>query len=249
MLDDFKLDRNSKLPYYYQVYSYILNKINNKELPEGVQIPNEIDLCKLFNLSRTTIREALRELEQNGYISRGRGQGTFILKRNIEPISIQKVSSIVDELKEKGMDLQAKILEQKVIKSNERISLKLGVNKNIKLIYIKRLMSAGGEPLYLTKAYFPHDIFKKINKNLLTSFSFTKLLQEHFKYNITNKKRILRPDLPDDEIISLLDIKNNEKKVISYIETFWTFNYMGQERLIYFEEYFKGSKSVFVFES
>ncbi|MHB1377894.1 MAG: hypothetical protein ACYCXB_10850 [Candidatus Humimicrobiaceae bacterium] len=49
--------------------------------------------------------------------------------------------------------------------------------------------------------------------------------------------------------VSILEIKDNEKKVISYIETFWTFDYEGLTRLVYFEEYFKGSKSRFVFES
>ena len=249
MLDDFKLDKKNRLPYYYQVYNYLLEKIRSKELSEGSQIPNEMILCDIFHVSRTTIREALRELDLNGYISRGRGQGTFILKRSVESSALQKVSSIVDELKEKGINTQTKILEQSIIEPDEKIRSKLEIGKNIKVLYIKRLVLSDDEPLYITKAYFPNDIFKEISGQYLENLSFTKILQEHFKFNITGRKRILQPDIPDNETEKILEIKDNEKKVISHIETFWNFDYEGQTRLVYFEEYFKGSKSRFVFES
>jgi len=249
MLDDFKLDKKNRLHYYYQVYNYLLEKIRSKELSEGSQIPNEMILCDIFHVSRTTIREALRELDINGYISRGRGQGTFILKRSVESSALQKVSSIVDELKEKGINTQTKILEQSIIEHDEKIRSKLEIGKNIKVLYIKRLVLSDDEPLYITKAYFPNDIFKEISREYLANLSFTKILQEHFKFNITGRKRILQPDLPDNDTENILEIKDSEKKVISYIETFWTFDYEGQTRLVYFEEYFKGSKSRFVFES
>ena len=249
MFEDFKLDRKSRLPYYYQIYNYLLNKITINELSEGNQIPNEMVLCDIFHVSRTTIREALRELELNDYITRGRGQGTFILGKSVESSALQKVSSIVDELKEKGINTETRILEQSIIEPDERIRLKLGIDRHIKVLYIKRLMLSDDEPLYITKAYFPNDIFKEISSQYLSNLSFTKILQEYFKFSITGRKRILAPDLPDIETESILEIKDGEKKVISYIETFWTFENEGRTRLVYFEEYFKGSKSRFVFES
>jgi len=69
----------------------------------------------------------------------------------------------------------------------------------------------------------------------------------YFNLEITHRKRVLYPDIPDKETVDILKMK--EKKVIIYLQTFWTIDYKGQERIIYFEEYFKGSKSKFVFES
>ena len=89
MLDDFKLNKKSKIPYYYQVYEFLLNKIKDNKIKEGYQLPNEVLLCDIFNVSRTTIREALRELELNGYIERGRGQGTFILNNSDKSQALQ----------------------------------------------------------------------------------------------------------------------------------------------------------------
>jgi len=247
MLNDFKLNKKSKIPYYHQVYNFLLNKIKDNELKEGHQLPNEILLCSMFNVSRTTIREALRELELNGYIERGRGQGTFILNNSIKSRALQKVSSIVDELKEKGIKTETKILEQKNIDTNKELEIILGIYSNIQILYVKRLMISDNEPLYVTKAYFPNDIFSSIDKRHLTDLSFTKIVEDYFNLEIIHRKRILYPDIPDKETIDILKIKG--KKVITYIQTFWTIDYKGQERIIYFEEYFKGSKSKFVFES
>ena len=247
MLEDFKLNRRSKMPYYYQVYEFLLNKIKEKEVEEGYQLPNEVQLCNIFNVSRTTIREALRELEINGYIERGRGQGTFIINNSVKSEALQKVSSIVDELKEKGVKIEARILEQKLIDTDREIQVVLGLSKSSKILFIKRLIISGGDPLYITRAYFPNEIFPKVNEEYLRENSFTRLVEDYFKFEIIKRKRIIFPDIPDTETVNILKIK--EKKIIMCIQTFWTVNFKGSERTVYFNEYFTGSKSKFIFES
>ena len=75
---DFSVNKYSKVPYYYQVYIYILRKINNDKLKVGDKLPNENRLSELLDVSRVTIRKALNELKQNGIISRDKSIGTFI---------------------------------------------------------------------------------------------------------------------------------------------------------------------------
>ncbi len=249
MLDDFKLNRASKLPYYYQVYNYLINKIKDKKLQEGYKLPNEIQLCDLFNVSRTTIRESLRDLETNGYIRRGRGQGTFIAKTTLPSTSINKVSSIVDELKEKGIDTETKILEQKTINPDPKLQSILGIDENTGVLFIKRLMIAENEPLYITNAYFPNDIITGIEKEQLVNLSFTRLVEDYFGLEVVHKKKVLEPDIPDEYISNVLKFGEDEKKVINHLKTYWKVIFKGLERLIYFEEYFKSSKSKFIFES
>jgi DNA-binding GntR family transcriptional regulator len=110
-------------------------------------------------------------------------------------------------------------------------------------------MIASHEPLYITIAYFPNDIFPMIDQKYLADLSFTKIVEDHFHLQILKRKRILRPDIPDQNTIKILEMKKSEKKAIFYLQTFWTVSHKGLERTIYFEEYFKSSKSCFVFES
>jgi len=249
MYEDFKLNKQSQIPYYYQVYNYLIDKIMTGELKEGAQIPNETDLCRIFQVSRTTLREALRELEGKGHVTRSRGLGTFILKESMETHALQRFSGISDELKASGVKTKTKILKEKIIKPDDEIAKKLEIDKNVKVLFIQRLILLDNNPLYTTKAYFPNDIFKKIDKKYLKELSFTLLVSEYFKINVVKKKRVLEPDIPDEETINILKIGENDKKIISRLETFWIFDYNGSNRIIFFEELFKGNRSKFIFES
>jgi GntR family transcriptional regulator len=247
MIMNLKIDRNLRIPYYFQLYSSIAQKIDNNILNDGDKLPNEMELCKDFGISRITVRQAFKELETNGYIVRERGRGTFVRKK-IETHSLQKVSSIVDELKKEGIKTKKKILENIVIFPDERIKKILELGSKEQIFFVKRLIYAYGSPLYITKAYFPYDLTGKISKKTLMDNSFTKIITEIYNLKLIHSKRILEPDIPDKETVKLLEIKGNGKKVIHYLQTFWTVMNLTGAKMIYFQEYFNSSKGKFVFE-
>jgi len=199
-------------------------------------------------VSRTTIREASRELELNEYITKTQGVGTFVSKKLTEAkIVLEKPFSLFDWLKEKGFDLKIKILSNKIISPPEECLHHLD-SYTKKVLYIERFMLIGSEPLYLAKAYFPNDIFKKIGKETLINNSFTKVVEEKFKIKILHKKLIIEADIPDKGVARLLRIKEKDKKVIEYMNTYWTIEYKSKKRIIYHQGYFHWSKGKFVFE-
>jgi DNA-binding FadR family transcriptional regulator len=55
--------------------------ISDPELKPGAKLPNEGELCELFKVSRTTVREAVRHLAAQGYLEVRRGKGTFVTER------------------------------------------------------------------------------------------------------------------------------------------------------------------------
>ena len=61
------------------VFSQLQMKIIFGEWPEGYRIPTEMELCDQYGVSRVTIRRALDGLVRQGYISRTRGRGSFVL--------------------------------------------------------------------------------------------------------------------------------------------------------------------------
>ena len=67
-LKDFSLEVNSRIPYSHQVCLYLEKKVLSDELKNGEKLPNEEQLCKIFKVSRTTIRSALKDLELKNYI-------------------------------------------------------------------------------------------------------------------------------------------------------------------------------------
>ncbi len=81
----------SHIPYYIQLMDLLKTQIVKKKWGPGEQIPGEQDLCETYGVSRTVVRQALRELELEGVITRRKGKGTFISEPKISEGLIQKL--------------------------------------------------------------------------------------------------------------------------------------------------------------
>ena len=72
------IERDSPVPFYFQLATLFEHEIFTGRWPVGVRLPSEPDICRHYQLSRTTVRQALSRLEQQGTVKRIRGQGTYI---------------------------------------------------------------------------------------------------------------------------------------------------------------------------
>jgi GntR family transcriptional regulator len=72
------IERDSPVPFYFQLATLFEHEIFSGRWPAGVRLPSEPDICRHYQLSRTTVRQALSRLEQQGAVKRVRGQGTYI---------------------------------------------------------------------------------------------------------------------------------------------------------------------------
>ncbi len=73
-----KTSKASKTPRYLQLAGMLREAILAGDFADGAQFPTETSLCKQFDVSRFTVREALRRLEAEGLIQRKRGSGTTV---------------------------------------------------------------------------------------------------------------------------------------------------------------------------
>ena len=77
-LPDGIIDRESPVPFYFQLSELLEQEIVAGRYEPGVRLPSEPEISRRYGLSRTTIRQALSRLEQEGLIHRRKGQGTFV---------------------------------------------------------------------------------------------------------------------------------------------------------------------------
>ncbi|MBM3707622.1 MAG: GntR family transcriptional regulator [Actinobacteria bacterium] len=246
-LENFTINKNIKLPYYYQLYESLAADIRSNKIPEGHKLEPEMVLCDKYGLSRITVRQALKELELSGFIIRERGKGTYVRKK-VETLSLQKVSSIVDELRRGGIDTRKKILKKELVSPDYKLIEIMSLNKSEKIFYIERFILAFEKPFYITKAYFPYSLTGKINNNILINNSFTAIITDVLNFKLVHSKRVLTADVPDKKTAELLEIAPEDKQVINYVQTFWTIVYKNKNWIIYFEEFFNSSQGKFVFE-
>jgi GntR family transcriptional regulator len=89
-LSSYKIDKTSPIPLYYQLKE-ILSKWIKDNLRPGDIIPSEKELCEIFQVSRSVVRQALGILMNEGFINRQRGRGTYIAKPKIEEHLISRL--------------------------------------------------------------------------------------------------------------------------------------------------------------
>ncbi len=72
------IDRNSPIPIYHQLKTLIQGQIEGRVWQPGERIPTEQELCKLYSISRSPVRQALNDLARDGLLVRRPGLGTFV---------------------------------------------------------------------------------------------------------------------------------------------------------------------------
>jgi GntR family transcriptional regulator len=110
-LPDVAIDRGSPVPFYFQLAEALEHEISSGRWVPGTRVPSEPDLCKRYGLSRTTIRQALARLEQEGLVSREKGRGTFVRESQPRSWLIQTTEGFFhDEFVRTGHAVTSKML-------------------------------------------------------------------------------------------------------------------------------------------
>lgn len=96
------------VPLYKQLKSQLLDHIRVGQWQPGEQLPSEADLANQFQVSRTTVRQAVGDLVSSGYIVRRQGKGTFVAQR-IHASSATALYGFAEALRSTGLDVSMQI--------------------------------------------------------------------------------------------------------------------------------------------
>ncbi len=169
------IDRDSKEKLYVQIYSIIREKIEGGEWPAGTQIPTEDDLCKSYDVSKVTVREAVQELVREGYLRRQQGKGTFVLYSLPNPGPVMR-TRLTDVTNGKGMTVRREILERGLRDPSRGIKEILKTADRIHYVLCKKY--TGGGPSIIEGFFLPAGKFLAIDDEDILYKSFLDLIDE-----------------------------------------------------------------------
>jgi GntR family transcriptional regulator len=152
--NDILFDRTKPISLYYQLQEKLLVKIRAGEWRKGEKIPTEIELCKIYGLSRITVRKAIEELVKDGYLVRYQGKGTFAASENLEQ-KLSKFYSFSESLLQKGKKEHVKMISFSEIKAGTVIAPALKIEKDAKVFKILRLRSVDDTAYAMETSYIP----------------------------------------------------------------------------------------------
>jgi GntR family transcriptional regulator len=144
-------DRSSPVPLWSQVCEDLRRRISTGEFEAG--FPGELSLTEAYDVSRHTIREAMRVLREEGLIRRERGRGTTLERAPIAQ-SMGTLYSLFDTMTEHGVE-QASEVRRLGRTVNSIVAATLELPEDADLVVIERLRFADSEPLALDTSWLP----------------------------------------------------------------------------------------------
>ncbi len=116
------INKYSNVPLYSQLKNLIIDKIATGEYREESKIPSEQEFCEQYDISRPTVRQAISELTNNGYLYKEKGKGTFVAKTKSK-VDIKNFTGFTDSILDSQDPGQHDIMSIRAIKLNEATCL------------------------------------------------------------------------------------------------------------------------------
>ena len=170
------ISSSSHQPMYYQLKQIIIDKIQSGELKADDKLSTENEFCQQYNISKAPVRQALRELEEENYIYKIRGKGSFVLSGYIKQRA-DRLRSFSEEITALGHKPGAQLIEKKIMKADAEIAMNLNINEDDEILNVVRLRFIDSEIYSINYSYFSLKQFPKLNDVDFSVGSITKEIQ------------------------------------------------------------------------
>ncbi len=229
---------------YLLVKEEIYRFITDKKLEKGDMLPSESDLCTKLGVSRGTLREAMRALEEEDVVIRKQGIGTFVTQGNYPIHSTLDLNEGVSEMiKGKGMvpgSLDTRIEE---IPADKKIAKRLSAEPGETLFVIKRIRTANGAPVAYTEDFLRKGLIpERQEKAYLEEESLYGMLEQRLGFELGTSMLRLKPVKADKTLAESLGIKQGDL-LMCLQQTDMDSN---RNPILYSEEYFVSERFEFL---
>lgn len=192
-------------PYYHQIESIYRNKIASGELREGARLPSEDDLTKGFQVSRATVRQALRNLEDDGLVRREQGRGTFVMTP-AGPVAQLKMTCLLEDLIALGIPAVTTILQPGVVGAPRAVAEALKLAADGAVFSFLRMVKVEDAAFSATRVYLPPWVGEKLREEDLAARNFLQTLSRRCAARAEEADQILEAIMADAGQASLLGV-------------------------------------------
>jgi len=163
------INKYGDTPLYIQLKNLIIEKIKNGEYKENSKIPSEQEFCEMYDISRPTVRQAISDLTNSGYLYKEKGKGTFVSEAKLK-IDIKDYSGFTDSILDSDMPGERSIIfsERIDIRDNQELCAAFGVSPGhnagfAKIVYVNL---RNDSPIALNVSYIPLNLFPSIIEDI-----------------------------------------------------------------------------------
>lgn len=203
-----KYDFTDEEALYIQIKDIFIDYIQNDIWEADTLIPTEQELIKEFGVSRTTIRQAITVLVQNGLLEKKQGRGTIVKPQNLMG-HLGNLKGFAEEVRSKGQTPKSKAIRAEFKKNLFQEQKALEIKEDEEILLIERIRFADDEPIAIERTSWPKEIGDIICQHDLNEANFYELLESHNIY-LKNAHEQIRAINATVEEADLLGIRPGE---------------------------------------
>jgi len=185
------IQHDSPVPYYFQLSTYIENRIKSKEWQPGQLLPSEQELCDVLGISRTVVRQAMADLDRKGLIAKQNGKRSTVAYPKYEGGLMQTLRGFYEDAIAKGQQPSTQVLECKVIGADAEVARALQLTEGEPVIMLNRLRFLNGEPEVLVVTYLLEKMCPGLVHEDFSSQSLYEALSRKYGLRITQGFRTI----------------------------------------------------------
>jgi GntR family transcriptional regulator, N-acetylglucosamine utilization regulator len=204
-----------KGPLYARIREELLSKIERGIWPVDHKVPTENELIEQYKVSRGTVRQALSELETEGYITRIAAKGTFVTRTTRLEKNLSEITSFNEQLVQAGFEPVTRVLRAEVIKAaaaTAHVIEGFGIAPEAEVVHIQRLKMGNNLPFAIQSVYLLPDRCPGILEEDLTHLF--RLYAEKYNRRILTAEEIIRVARAARDEAALLDVHQGDPVVI-----------------------------------
>jgi GntR family transcriptional regulator len=188
---------------YLQVIDKIKSEIENGTYKANEKLPSEFELSKKLGVSRATLREALRILEEDNVVTRKHGVGTFVNPKPIVSSGIEQLTSVTYMIEQAGKKPGSQYFSTEIIEPTEEERLQFKPYQLTNLAKIERIRTADGKPVVFCIDKVPQGLIpiEAAHKE----DSLFKILEEHAGKRVSYAVTYIEPVSYHERIFNILN--------------------------------------------
>ncbi|KAA1172849.1 GntR family transcriptional regulator [Marinobacter salinexigens] len=198
----------SPLPLYVQIRDNLRRQILDGSYQVHERLPSENEMMNAFGVSRITIRQALRDLHNEGLVFSAQGKGTFVSKPKAVQ-NVQRLEGFGEAMAAQGYEASARVLSIQQLKPPKAVAAALDLAAGDQAVEVKRVRYLNRSPVCVENSYFPVDIGGQMFGLDLSNDIFP-MLENRFGIPLGGADISLDAILADDETRQYLNLKTGE---------------------------------------
>jgi GntR family transcriptional regulator len=163
------------VPLHRQLFLVLHDEIARGAIAPGDALPTEQSLCDQFGVSRITVRRALADLAEQGFIERRQGVGSFVRQRDRSD-EAQHAGSYMDNLRQTQFQTSVEVVDYDNRTPPSTIADALGSGDAMLYILRVRRERRTDESLMITEAWLPTDLSDVLSASALRETPLYELL-------------------------------------------------------------------------